>query len=88
MRGLLLLGWLLVVLFLLWPVVRLVLFRRDRPPEGARRPRAVRDELVKDPICQTYVLRSRALTREAGGTTHYFCSRECAARFSAIRGEA
>lgn len=87
MRGLLLLGWLLVVLVLLWPVVRLVLYRRGRSPEGAS-PRAVRDELVKDPICQTYVLRSRALTREAGGTTHYFCSRECAARFSAIRGEA
>ncbi|MEK6529430.1 MAG: YHS domain-containing protein [candidate division NC10 bacterium] len=37
---------------------------------------------MKDPVCQTYVLRSRAVRREAGGTTHYFCSRECAARFS------
>ena len=76
MRGLVLLGSLLLLAFLLWPVVRRLL------PLPARRPRAIRDELVKDPVCQTYVLRSRAVTREAGGTTHYFCSRECAARFS------
>ena len=76
MRGLFLLGSLLLLVFLLWPVVRRLLL----PP--ARGPRAIRDELVKDPVCQTYVLRSRAVTREARGTTHYFCSRECAARFS------
>ncbi|MBI2152348.1 MAG: hypothetical protein HYV92_00430 [Candidatus Rokubacteria bacterium] len=83
MRGLFLLGWLLLVLFLLWPLLRRVLASGP----GARRPRAIRDELVKDPVCQTYVVRSRAVTREAGGQTHYFCSRECAARFSALRGE-
>ena len=81
MRGLFLLGWLLLIVFLLWPILRRFL---ARPVE---RRRAVRDELVKDPVCQTYVLRSRAVTRETGGTTHYFCSRECAARFSALRGE-
>ena len=76
MRGLFLLGSLLLLVFLLWPLVR----RLRLPPTG--RPRAIRDELVKDPVCQTYVLRSRAVTREARGATHYFCSRECAARFS------
>jgi len=76
MRGLFLLGSLLLLSFLLWPIVRRLL------PPPARRPRAIQDELVKDPVCQTYVLRSRAVRREVGGTTHYFCSRECAARFS------
>jgi YHS domain-containing protein len=76
MRGLFLLGSLLLLVFLLWPIVRRLL-----PPPGGR-PRAIREELVKDPVCQTYVLRSRAVRREAGGTTHYFCSPECAARFS------
>ena len=76
MRGLFLLGSLLLLVFFLWPIVRRLL------PPPARRPRAIQDELVKDPVCQTYVLRSRAVSREAGGTTHYFCSRECAARFS------
>ncbi len=84
MRGLLFLGWLVLLLFLVWPIVRRLL-PRGGPPEDARR--ALREELVKDPVCQTYILRSRAVTRQAGGTTHYFCSRECAARFSAIRGE-
>ncbi|MBI4588319.1 MAG: hypothetical protein HY725_05735 [Candidatus Rokubacteria bacterium] len=84
MRGLLLLGWLLLLAVLLWPIVR-----RFLPPRraGAGRPRAIQDELVKDPVCQTYVLRSRAVTRAVGGVTRYFCSRECAARFAAIRGE-
>jgi YHS domain-containing protein len=76
MRGLFLLGSVLLLVFLVWPIVRRFL------PLSAGRQRAIRDELVKDPVCQTYVLRSRALRREAGGTTHYFCSRECAARFS------
>lgn len=87
MRGLVLLGWLLLLVLLLWPLVRRFLPRRDHPLEGARRRRGGRDELVKDPVCETYVLRSRAVTRHTGGATHYFCSPECAARFSAIRGE-
>ncbi len=87
MRGLFLLGWLLLAVFLLWPILRRILVRPAHPSDGARRRPSVSDELVKDPVCQTYVLRSRAVTRETGGTTHYFCSRECAARFFPVRGE-
>lgn len=87
MRGLLLLGWLLLVAFLLWPILRRFLPRQDRSSGGARTAMGRRGELVKDPVCDTYILRSRAVTREAAGTTHYFCSRECAVRFAAIRGE-
>jgi YHS domain-containing protein len=50
-----------------------------RPKRPAVSPR--RDELVKDPVCQTYVLMSRAIRGEADGAPTYFCSRECAARF-------
>lgn len=49
-------------------------------PPGSRR-----DELVKDPVCQTYVVMSRALRSEVGGATVHFCSRECQARYA--RGE-
>ena len=48
-------------------------------PGGA--PRALRDELVKDPVCETYVPRRSALTRTAGGATYYFCGPACAEKF-------
>jgi YHS domain-containing protein len=46
------------------------------------------DELVKDPVCHTYVLRSKALSRTVGGVTHYFCGPDCASRYSALRERA
>lgn len=54
---------------------------RRPPPEQL----AQRDELVKDPVCQTYVVLSRAVTRDLQGETHHFCSQECARRYA--RGE-
>ena len=45
--------------------------------------RTARDELVKDPVCETYVPRRSALARPAGAVTYYFCSRACAERFKA-----
>jgi YHS domain-containing protein len=39
------------------------------------------DELVKDPVCQTYVVRSRAVSRETASGVRHFCSAECAGRF-------
>jgi YHS domain-containing protein len=46
---------------------------------------ARRDELVKDPVCQTYVVMSRALRSEVGDDVVHFCSRECQERYR--RGE-
>jgi YHS domain-containing protein len=33
---------------------------------------------VKDPVCQTYVVKSRAVRRTDGGRIRYFCSEQCA----------
>ena len=74
MRALLIVACLLLIVMAL---LRLPSAVRSRLPSGPPR----RDELVKDPVCQTYVLMSRAIRGEAGGTPAYFCSRECAARF-------
>ena len=79
MRLLPIILWVAVTVVLLLPLLRRVL----RP--AARPSRALPDELVKDPVCQTYVLMSRAIRSEAGGAPLFFCSRECAARFQ--RGE-
>ncbi|PYM33623.1 MAG: hypothetical protein DME15_10880 [Candidatus Rokuibacteriota bacterium] len=54
-----------------------------RLPLPARRARSVGgDELVKDPVCQTYVVKSRAVRRTTGDDVTYFCSDECARRAS------
>jgi YHS domain-containing protein len=74
MRALLFLACLVLVVVAL---LRLPARWRARLPTAAPR----RDELVKDPVCQTYVLMSRAIRSEAGGVPTFFCSRECAARF-------
>jgi YHS domain-containing protein len=73
----------LVVLLLAVIVVGRILAAWRRNPRPAAR--VQRDELVKDPVCQTYIVLSRAVTQEVGGTIAHFCSRECAARFA--RGE-
>ncbi len=79
MRGLLLLGALAVLVALLWPL--LTRLRRGLPPAGGTH----RDELVKDPVCQTYVVLSRAVKRQVDGAPVYFCSPQCADRYA--RGE-
>jgi YHS domain-containing protein len=45
--------------------------------------RSARDELVKDPVCETYVPRQTAFSRTAGAATYYFCGPTCAAKFKA-----
>jgi YHS domain-containing protein len=42
-----------------------------------------RQELVKDPVCETYVPRRSALVRTVGPVTYYFCSPACVAKFKA-----
>jgi YHS domain-containing protein len=79
MRGLLYLALLVLVMIVVPAIIR---SWRARVPAT---PRTQRDELVKDPVCQTYVLLSRSVTTEEDGVVTHFCSRECAARFA--RGE-
>jgi hypothetical protein len=67
--------------FLLFLVVAFVLLlplvRRYRQAAPAQR-RALGDELVKDPVCQTYIVKSRAVRRADAGGVRYFCSEQCA----------
>ncbi|HSE92650.1 MAG TPA: transcriptional regulator [Methylomirabilota bacterium] len=77
MRGLWILLWLALVVVLLVPLLR-------RLGTAAQRPRReLADELVKDPVCQTYIARSRAVRGEAQGAPVYFCSETCARRHAA-----
>jgi YHS domain-containing protein len=71
---------LLIVLRLMFQFVRglLVGMAGPRAPRGARaggQSSAV--PLVKDPVCGTYVVRSKALAAAAGSETAWFCSEQC-----------
>jgi len=71
---------LLLIVVVVLIALLLPLLRRPR----LRAPRAATtldDELVKDPVCQTYVVRSRAVSRGGDGAP-YFCSTDCARRYS------
>ena len=39
--------------------------------------------LVRDPVCGTFVLPSKALTAGSGADTRYFCSEKCRRDFAA-----
>ena len=74
-RALSFLVWVLVAIPVVWPLLR---SRRAAAPVDRGTPR---DELVKDPVCQTYVVRSRAVRRSERDGVRYFCSSACAKRY-------
>ncbi len=56
--------------------------------QGLSEPRAVRPRqvgLVRDPVCGTYVVPSRALAVRSGQSVQYFCSEECRQKYSLSR---
>ena len=43
-------------------------------------------ELVRDPVCGTFVVPDTSLGSTAGGRTHYFCSEKCRRDWVVPRG--
>jgi YHS domain-containing protein len=39
------------------------------------------DDMVKDPVCQTYIPKTIAIQKSFRHQTYYFCSEECAQTF-------
>jgi YHS domain-containing protein len=64
-----------------WKVVGGVMeaARGAEPRRGGESPAV---KLVRDPVCGTFVSPRAALSSRASGSTHYFCSEECRAKFS------
>ena len=77
MRLALIMVWALVALGIIYLWMR-------RGVAGSRAPAVRYDELVKDPVCNTYVSRSRAVKRTDATGLHYFCSPECARRYARL----
>ena len=72
-----------VLLFLILRAIRLLMSgiveaanpRPRRPTQGAP------VKLVRDPVCGTHIPPTGSLSLTSGGTTHYFCSEACRAKF-------
>ena len=60
-----------------WRVVDGILEAASGRPERRANP----VKLVRDPVCGTYVSPGSALSLTAKGSTHYFCSEECRAKY-------
>lgn len=50
---------------------------------GGGRAKEVSGELLKDPVCGTYVSSSSAFRKTVAGKTHVFCSEKCRDQFAA-----
>jgi YHS domain-containing protein len=76
-----------VVAFLLFLIVRASVQAFLGGLRGASRAGSLRraglDELVKDPVCETYIPRRKAISRGSGSATRYFCSAACADKYAA-----
>jgi YHS domain-containing protein len=86
------LGWILrflLAVLVIRAVFRFVwgVFQGLSAPSGVARGRAGETPvaLVRDPVCGTFVLPSRALTLGRGDKTQYFCSERCRDQYRAGR---
>ena len=71
----------LILLFLLYIVARALLFPKRVSKQGQTGSVLNGDEMVLDPVCQSYFPKNSALTTRQGGETIYFCSKECREKF-------
>jgi YHS domain-containing protein len=77
---------LLALLGLLWTGKHVVnqvssVFHSHQNVDGKASEGEIAGEMVKDPVCQTYIPKSIAFRKMINGETHYFCSEECASKF-------
>lgn len=78
-------GWIvrlliaILIIRAIWSLVASIASGASEPKQG-RRTRSM--QLVRDPVCGTYIQQSRALEVHTRGKTHYFCSEECRQKFA------
>jgi len=73
----------LLILIILGYIVYRIVKRLMAPKPRVEKtpPGEAVDELVKDPVCGTYVALSSAEKRVIGGKEYAFCSKACADRY-------
>jgi YHS domain-containing protein len=79
LRFILLAILIIVIARIFWRIVDAMIDAARTPGEGGPKSAV---KLVRDPVCGTYVPARTAISATAGGTTHYFCSEDCRAKFT------
>ncbi len=81
-----LLFYVLLVRFV-WRLIQHVVTRAKSVAGGRDAdPRVVSGQMVKDPVCGTYVVRGAAISEGSGESAAYFCSEDCRRRYRAGAG--
>jgi uncharacterized protein len=76
-------GWILrfllliVVIWVIWRFLGGIIEGLSPEPARGKRSKAASVPLVRDPVCGTYVVRTRAIAVGTGSETQYFCSEKC-----------
>jgi len=70
---------LIIVGYILYRMVKRLMAPKPRVEKTA--PGSAVDELVKDPVCNTYVALGSAEKRVIAGKEYAFCSKACADRY-------
>jgi YHS domain-containing protein len=75
----------LILSFVVYLVARLLIGLSSLSNQRRKRREESGGEMVKDPICDTYVPKSRAIEKHLDGQTIYFCSQDCATAYDKKR---
>jgi len=77
-RNILVFIFILVIYYALRTVFRSAL---EAYHAGEKRNRIQGEDMVLDPECHTYVVKTRSTAQRIGGKVMYFCSEACAKRY-------
>ena len=78
-----LLIFIVLAVLLVFRLLRVLATRLNRPPGSDRHPDALEGEMVRDPICGTWIDRRLALAARSSGEWVPVCSEQCKARAEA-----
>jgi YHS domain-containing protein len=67
----------LVLLFVLYLAVKVLIGFTYLSSQRRKRREELGGEMVRDPVCETYIPRSRSIEKNLSGQIIYFCSQEC-----------
>jgi uncharacterized protein len=68
----------LLLLFVIYLAVKMLIGFTYLSSQRRKRREQLGGEMVRDPVCETYVPKATAIEKKMNGETVYFCSQTCA----------